>query len=320
MADFGWARGFPDGCTSPEHTGDPKGKPHAAKGLCRTCYKREMNREAARAGVQDPPLAVPSIDESIQLPLEDVGVPDPVADGPADEAPLTTPGERRPGSVGPPTPSPASADSGPTSKIKRLFGKKDDNSGVIIPTPVKTKEKRPGGGSLRGRVSAADTIADVWAAGGTLAARSPKHVPLGRYMQWQSPVAGEMLDDAVKGSVVDRLVLQRVVKARGRLDLAGAVLLPPLLIYMIENNPAMMPTLGPILESQIRNSLPLMVPAIKKMKAKAKASEEAAAELFADDPDFNPNEDPVKQILEMIFAGYQPPAPVPTEDPVDVVA
>jgi hypothetical protein len=205
------------------------------------------------------------------------------------------------------------------SKVRRIFGRKDDASTVVeVGKAPKTKEKRPGGGSLRGRVSAADTISDVWAAGGTLATRSPKHVPLGRYMQWQAPVAGEMLDEAVKGSIVDKLVLQRVVKARGRLDLTAGILLPPLLIFMIESNPQLMPTLGPILESQIRASLPLMVPAIKKMKKKQADMQAAAEELFEGDPDFNPNEDPVTQILNMIFTGWDPSAGVTVPPVVDV--
>lgn len=190
--------------------------------------------------------------------------------------------------------------------------------------PVKpTKEKRPGGASLRGRVSAADTIADVWQGAGSLATRNPKHVPLGRFLQWQAPVAGEMLDDAVKGSLMDKLVLQRVVKARGRLDLASAVLAPPILIYLLENNPSLLPTIGPLLESSIRNSLPLMVPAIKKMKAKAAAADEAARELFADDDTFDPNQDPVQQIIAMLFADWAPPpqsAEGPPADREDVVA
>jgi len=324
---FGWARGFPDGCIDPDHPNpDRTSSPHTGHGLCKVCYNRRKRQEDR--GEQVTPLPIPDVGESGDAVVQadaDAPVLGDVQDGGPLDPPIGTQGERRPGSGASPPTAPASADSegAPRSTIRqKLFGRKDERSSdIAVPVVKPTKEKRPGGTSLRGRVSAADTISDIWQAGGSLAARSPRHVPLGRYMQYQAPVAGEMLDDAVKGSVIDKLVLQRVVKARGRFDIATAVLGPPLLILALENNPGLAPTLMPLLESSIRNSLPLMVPALKKIKAKEKAATDAAWELFENDPDFDPNEDPVKQILEMIFAEWVPPQPVyaetvPDEEPV----
>jgi len=142
-------------------------------------------------------------------------------------------------------------------------------------------------------------------------------------MQWQAPVAGEMLDEAVKGSIVDKVALQRIVKARGRFDLVGAVFGPPLLVLAIERNPQQVKTLMPILAAQIRRSLPLMVPAIKKAQAKEKAVMEATELLFEDDPNWKPGTDPVEYILNLMFAGWVPPGmEVPTEatpEPTEVV-
>ena len=68
----------------------------------------------------------------------------------------------------------------------------------------------------------------------------------------------------------------------------------------------------PILKSSIRNSLPMMAKAIKKVQAKEKAMAEAAAELF---PDLPEGEDPADAILAMIFDGWTPPTPSPSEAP-----
>jgi hypothetical protein len=81
----------------------------------------------------------------------------------------------------------------------------------------------------------------------------------------------------------------------------------------IENNPERAPMLLPILKSSIRNSLPMMAKAIKKVQAKEKAMAEAAAELF---PDLPEGEDPADAILAMIFDGWTPPTPSPSEAPL----
>jgi hypothetical protein len=227
--------------------------------------------------------------------------------------------ERRPGSVGTPPPTPGGAESAteitPTAPVKGLrkffpkrgAGKKPDAAG---PALTGSREKRPGGRGSR-RESAADTISDGWSVLGGVAERTG-HLPLGRCLQWQAPVAGEMIDDAIKGSIVDKVALQRIVRGRARFDLLGAVLGPPLLVFAIEQNPERAQSLMPLLASSIRHSLPLMVPAIKKMQKREAEVAEATALLFEDDPDYIPGTDPVQHILQMMFAGY---VAEPAEEP-----
>jgi hypothetical protein len=169
-----------------------------------------------------------------------------------------------------------------------------------------TKEKSPGKARSGKRVSAAGTVADVWNGIGSVLVRSGNHIPSGRWMQWQSPYAGEMIDEALAGSVVDKIALQRIAKARGRFDLLGAVIGPPLVLMAIERNPNNGQVLLPLLESSIRSSLPHMVEGIKKVQAKEKVTAEAAAALFADDPTFD-GQDPVRYIMNMLFADWVPP-------------
>lgn len=140
-----------------------------------------------------------------------------------------------------------------------------------------------------------------------MAVRSGRHQPLGRYLQFSAAVSAELLDDAVSGTVVDRVILQPIVKGRGRFDGLAAVLGPPALILAIEQNPERAPMLVPMLKSSIRGALPQMAKAVKKVQAKERAMADAAAELF---PDLEPGEDPADAILAMIFEGWTPPAPV----------
>lgn len=206
---------------------------------------------------------------------------------------------------------PAAPPKGLRKFLPRRGSGKDPESGSPALTP--TREKRPGGRGAR-RESAADTISDGWAVLGGVAERTG-HLPLGRCLQWQAPVAGEMIDEAVKGSFVDRLALQRIVRGRAKFDLLGAVLGPPLIVFAIEQNPERADALLPILAASIRQGLPLMVPAIKKQQRKAAEVAEATELLFQDDPNYTPGMDPVEYILGMMFAGWVPPQAAPAEPP-----
>lgn len=139
-----------------------------------------------------------------------------------------------------------------------------------------------------------------------MAVRTGRHQPLGRYLQFSSAVSAEILDEAIAGTIVDRAVLQPIVKGRGRFDGLAAVLGPPALILAIERNPERAPVLLPMLRTSIRGSLPAMAKAVKKVQAKERALADAAAELF---PDLPEGEDPADAILAMIFDGWTPPAP-----------
>ena len=220
-------------------------------------------------------------------------------------------GERAPGFG---SSSAASGGPGPykAKGLRGLFAKREKPADLNY-TPTKEKKPKTPKGQYGRRTSTADTIGDVWAGVGSLAIRSGRHVPLGRYMQFSSGVSGELLDESLKGSFIDKTVLQPIVKGRGRFDALGAVFGPPALIIAIERDPSKADVLIPLLKSSIRNALPLMVPAIKKVQEKEKKAAEAAAELF---PDLEPGKDPVDEIIAMMFDGWQPPeSPVANETP-----
>lgn len=143
------------------------------------------------------------------------------------------------------------------------------------------KPSRSAGGR---RVSAADTFADLWGFGGAYLARSG-HAPTGRMLAFQAPVAGEILDDAVKGTVIDKAVVQKIVGARGRFDAVFAIVGPPALAWQMEKamqagDEGRFRMLEGMLKSSIKSALPTMVPAMRKVRQRESAAQEAMADLL----------------------------------------
>ena len=316
---------YPDGCRSCGTTA----RRSMGRGLCSKCYQDDDIKalfdpiRAVREDDDDDISTAEAISEDFMAGIPSDGQHGSVGGGRVVSDTLTpdgqetgpySPGERQPGGKGSSSPTSAGPQE-PTAKpglFDRFRKRKPDITDEAGPAP-RTKERRPKAQTRPGRrVSAADTLGDVWSGIGSLAIRSGNHAPLGRCLQFQAPVAGEMLDEAVRGSFIDKLVLQPVVKGRGRFDLLGAVMGPPLIVLAMERNPAQADSLMPMLRASIRSSLPLMVPAIKKVQEKEAKAAEAAAELF---PDLAPGEDPVDAIIAMMFSDWTPQAPEPTTEP-----
>lgn len=210
--------------------------------------------------------------------------------------------EQRPGVYSSPSPQQGAA---VPVKPKRgwRFWEKSADTAPREKAP-KTSERKPS--VSKRRQSVAPTIEDAWSAIGGLAVRSGRHAPLGRCLQWQAPIAGEILDDAVRGTALDRIVFQPIAKGRGRFDAVGAIMGPPLIVLAMERDPSRIDILMPVLKASIRSSLPLMVPAIKKVQKREAEAAAAARELF---PDLPEGADPVDAIISMMFADWTPPQP-----------
>lgn len=155
-------------------------------------------------------------------------------------------------------------------------------SGERVPKPSKDKPARGGR-----RVSAADLLALGWGGLGSLM-QSNGHIPTGRMVQFQAPVAGEILDDVAAGTALDKIVLQRLVGAKGTLDKLYAILGPPVYTLQLERafaegNEGKAAYLESMLKGCIRESLPIMLPAMKRAKAKEEKSNADMAELLDGD-------------------------------------
>lgn len=294
---------YPDGCRNCGQTE----KKHAGLGLCQNCYRLPDVKEAARNNTLETRESENVVGEEITE--SQFGAFDSVLEESTDFEPEIVSGERRPGSLNSPVtePSDVSPDvESPTEKVKGFFKKKKpvQDSTYI---PPRSKEKPPKG--VGRRHSTAETLEDIWSAIGGLAIRTGRHAPLGRYLTWQAPAAGEMLDQALNGSFLDRKILQPAVKTRSRLDMVIAVMGPPGIIFAIEQNPARAAQLMPMLKSAIRSSLPTLLPAMKKAQAREEKINKAVAEAFGED--FPPGVDPVDAVIESMFSGwYVPPTVV----------
>jgi hypothetical protein len=152
----------------------------------------------------------------------------------------------------------------------------------------KTEEKvpkSPRGYGKGGRQSAAKDIGDLWGWGGGKLQRIG-HVPTGRMVRFQAPVAGELLDDVLKGSMLDKVVVQRLVAARGKLDMLLAVFGPVVLTWRLEQaiaggaSAAQIEGLQFLLTETVRNSVPVMVPAMKKVRKRTEAENAAMADML----------------------------------------
>lgn len=238
----------------------------------------------------------------------------------------------------PPTPSERARSVEPPRRRGLLAGlrrRREPAEPAAAPGPERApkKAKAPSLGR-RGRLSAAETIAEVWGGTGALMARAG-HVPTGRMLQWQGPAAGVVLDAAIAGTPFDRIVVQRLVGARGTLDAVVALAAPPALVWQMEKaiaegDQARAAGLAEALKLVTRRALPVLVPAMKKAREAERAQAVAFAEML--DPadlsllglvvgdDGRPVDadgrlvDPADVFVELLFAEWVPAPPAPGHD------
>ena len=278
-------RKYPNGCRS---CGQTETK-HVGLGLCQNCYRDKEIQKAARDGSLD--FIERPVVEEISNDYEENEL--------EEEASPEFGGERRPGTVGSPATDTEESVTPPITQTKaKWFGGRNTNK-VTGPTFV-TKERSPKG--VGKRITTAGTLADIISGIGGVAIRTG-HAPLGRYLTWQAPASGELLDQALAGSFIDKSLLQPAVKARGRLDVVTTVLGPPALIFMIERNPERAQVLLPVLKQSLRASLPTLIPAMKKAQEREKKVNDSLRELF-DGTDIPQGVDPVDILIEDMFGGY----------------
>jgi hypothetical protein len=61
----------------------------------------------------------------------------------------------------------------------------------------------------------------------------PVNLPVARCLDWQAPTAGALLEEAVRDTVADR-VLQPLARIEDKLEIAGALIGPPVLIFALQ--------------------------------------------------------------------------------------
>lgn len=103
----------------------------------------------------------------------------------------------------------------------RLRGRLGSRSGG---TARKRKDRGP-------RVSTEKLIQRMWEAGSRIL--TPVNLPVARCLDWQAPTAGALLEEAVRDTVVDKLI-QPIARIEDKLEIAGALIGPPLLIFALQ--------------------------------------------------------------------------------------
>lgn len=162
-----------------------------------------------------------------------------------------------------------------------------------------------------------------FAGGGSLAwmgmsqlAMSTGNIPVGRALQIQAMVAGDVLDNAVAGTKLDKIV-QPFIGETDKLRDVGMLVAFPLLVGICQRQPANTATAG-LLEMVVRQNLHALAEGVKRMRAEDRKLADTVETLTGVGMDLGDN--PVHTILSMIFApveAVQAPmtAPVPGPAP-----
>jgi hypothetical protein len=150
--------------------------------------------------------------------------------------------------------------------------------------PVENRKRRlwelPGGADRgpRKRESLSTLAAFAWGGLAQAAARQGR-IPTSRMLTLQAPVAGLLLDDALRGTLVDR-ILQPFARSGKRGEALFALFGPPLLVEAIIRRPDRQELLVPLLAQALEQYADLAGP---KLAAAKKRAERRAAELGSED-------------------------------------
>jgi hypothetical protein len=207
-----------------------------------------------------------------------------------------------------PTEGGKSKESKPGGLLAR-FTKSGGDAGAKEGRPSASGERRPSAPKAR-RVAAQDFWGDLVEGGASVVGRAG-YVPMARSMVWSSPVAGEIIEDATKGTVVDRLiqpVCRNAEKWQDLFDLLGLWGA----VGVAQANPAQSQQALGFARKRLLNLLPRIAENIKKQRAKEKAAAEALIEVMPDlaemFPDAPADADPLDLLMQMLFAA--PPVEV----------
>jgi hypothetical protein len=267
-----------------DHPGQRSPEPHKPRGKKRGPGARTPNAPAATDPV---------------LPLESAP-PDPAA-GAADELGDEDTNERPP-ALPPGLEIPPAA---PRRKgWREWFGMQPRGD----TTPAPTRERRPS----RKRESTADMLSAIWGGIGTGMQRFNVDVPTGRCLQYQAPVAGEVLEKLTANTWVDR-PLQAIARNTDNAEAAAALFALPALVFAYQRvPPEAYPTLEMLMQEAVRAHMKAMVPVIRKRRARERELAKVVDELKDEgllDPEVGDVQAAVDFVINSMFA-TPPPADV----------
>lgn len=148
------------------------------------------------------------------------------------------------------------------------------------------------------------------------------YVPMSRAMVWSSPVAGEIIEEATKGTLIDKGVQPLVRNAEKWSDLFDLIGFWGA-IGLAQAQPEKAPMAMMFARKRLVNLLPKIAANIAKQKKKERAAAQALADIMPELRDdlieigLDPDGDPIEGMLKLLFAPPegmtmpQEPAPVP---------
>lgn len=142
-------------------------------------------------------------------------------------------------------------------------------------------------------------------------ANVPALGPMGAMVSFEAPIAGEELDTAFAGGLVDRIILQKALDAEDRFKRVGPLVMAPLIVGAMALYPQAFDEMVPFLKKAIQPMLPALVAEMRRQQEEAEETQALALELAELDPDFAElfadGGDPIDAIISRLFP--QPPEP-----------
>lgn len=191
----------------------------------------------------------------------------------------------------------------PRARVRGLFGPSQ-------PKDTKTSKRKP---KTKPRVPVDNLVSRVWE--GIARVAQPLSLPVSRCLQVQSPVAGMILEDVVRDTIVDR-ALQPVARAEEKAEAVLALVAPPLLVAAIEQTAALEAARA-ITAQQAKMRNALQVPLLKEslriwLKIAGPKVEEAARREREYQDMYGVT---IEELMDLFFSRETPPTA--TAEPVE---
>lgn len=197
--------------------------------------------------------------------------------------------------------------------MSRLWGDRER-------APKEPKPKGPGRPRTR-RTSAEPILRGGWGLVGAGLIRTGVDIPVGRALQYQAPIAGEVLDRFLAGGWLDRVALQPLATRSDELELVAALFGFPLAIAAYERAPdEIRVVLEPVIVELVRLHISAMAPVLAKRRKREQELERTLDEMKAAgviDDELGGVDEVVSAIVNGLFA--REPAPEPEPEPAAAV-
>ncbi|MDA8311035.1 MAG: hypothetical protein M0Z46_10575 [Actinomycetota bacterium] len=186
----------------------------------------------------------------------------------------------------------AITDAKPDKGWRRFFGTKAPKTDR---PPAKPKTVR-----RHKRVNAATVLAIPFEQGGRIIEGWKPCTA--RVLAWEAGWGGYVLDEAIAGTLPDRLFVQPLARNWERFAMAEAVVGPVALAFAMESRPGAIPILMPEMRRAIRGAAPFMLKAMAKKRVEDAKIEEAFREAYPDAPADATADEMIDTVLQEIFA------------------